>query len=360
MMRNQGYAAIGWWNRKSDPGIVLYRESAKPEIRRTGIRPMKSGSLLIAAAALLIGGGSVAQATVGFTTLNDPSDTGGYLIASGINNSGEVVGSYQDSGSVLHGFYLTGGSYTSVDVPSSASTVASGVNNAGLITGYYTDLTANAGVHGFTGPSGGSYTGFNNPNAASIGATYGSATNDSSTTVGYYNDNTTGAQHAFVGGTTVNYLSATSTQALGINDAGTVVGTYTDGTSGLQNGFIDVAGTLAQLDDPNGTYGTVATGIDSRGDVVGYYIDGGGVTDGFVDVLGVGFITVNDPNADGTSEVLGVNDNDQIVGMYVASDGNTYGFVAYDSDLPEPGTFVLFGLATLGIVTLHRRRILGI
>jgi hypothetical protein len=318
---------------------------------------MRSGLLLTTAAALLIGTASAARATVGFTTLDDSSDTGGSLVASGINNSGQIVGSYSN-GSTTVGFSLSGGSYSDVYVTGSAMTAATGVNNAGLITGYYQDSTLNAVYHGFTQTALGAQSSFDYAGSISTSATLGSATNDHNTTVGTFSDNS--GTHGFIGtSTTVDGPSAVFTQAFGINNAGTVVGDYATLTQ--TNAFVDSGGGPVQLVNPiDPSFSTVATGIDSRGDIVGYYTDGGNATHGFVDVLGSGtFIQIDAPTADGGTQILGVNDDDMIVGSYV-SQGVTYGFVAYDSDLPEPGTFALFGLATLGVIALRRRQVLGI
>jgi probable HAF family extracellular repeat protein len=68
--------------------------------------------------------------------------------ALGINNLGQVVGSYtdQDSGP-RHGFVYRDGMYTTFDVPGSTFTGADGINDFGQIVGYYTDAAGNQ--HGF-------------------------------------------------------------------------------------------------------------------------------------------------------------------------------------------------------------------
>ena len=328
---------------------VRYRDSQASKASH-----VRSALLLTVFAALSIGAAPAARATLSFTTLNDPADTGEYLVASGINDSGTIVGTYSN-GSTYVGFYLAGGNYSPVAVPESGSTVVTSVTNAGVMTGYYVDTTDNQGTHGFTGPLNGPYTPYNNANALSTGATYALATNGSGTTVGYYYDNNYN-QHAFVGSATVDFPTAFATQANDINSSGVAVGTYTIGST--QNAFVDNNGALTQFVNPlNASFSTVATGIDARGDIVGYYTDGSNVTHGFVYVVGSGtFLTIDDPNADTTTEVLGVNDNDMIVGMYMTSAG-TFGFEGYNSALPEPGTLAMFALATFGAGLLRRRRV---
>jgi len=46
-----------------------------------------------------------------------------------------------------HGFLLSNGSFTIIDVPGSTTTEAMGINNAGWIVGYYSDSSGTR--HGF-------------------------------------------------------------------------------------------------------------------------------------------------------------------------------------------------------------------
>jgi uncharacterized membrane protein len=63
-----------------------------------------------------------------FSTINPPGST--YSIANGINDSGQIVGLYTTGpspGEVEYGFLLSGGSYTTIDVPGSELTIALGI-----------------------------------------------------------------------------------------------------------------------------------------------------------------------------------------------------------------------------------------
>jgi probable HAF family extracellular repeat protein len=60
--------------------------------------------------------------------------------AEGINNSGQIVGSYDAGGQHYHGFLLNQGSYTTLDPPGSSPsffglTGAHGINDSGQIVG---------------------------------------------------------------------------------------------------------------------------------------------------------------------------------------------------------------------------------
>src|SRR6188472_4285839 len=55
--------------------------------------------------------------------------------ASGINDRGDIVGSYQDANFVFHGFLYDGRHYITINFPGASSTFASGINDRGDIVG---------------------------------------------------------------------------------------------------------------------------------------------------------------------------------------------------------------------------------
>src|SRR5207245_2976935 len=57
----------------------------------------------------------------------------------GIYDSVQLVGQYADAGGTTHGFLLSGGSYSTLDVPGSTLTRALGINASGEIVGDYLD-----------------------------------------------------------------------------------------------------------------------------------------------------------------------------------------------------------------------------
>jgi hypothetical protein len=66
----------------------------------------------------------------------------------GLNDQGEITGSYWDSNNVQHGFLRTpDGASVTVDPPGSAGTQPESINNSGAIVGYYLD--ASNVYHGF-------------------------------------------------------------------------------------------------------------------------------------------------------------------------------------------------------------------
>jgi uncharacterized membrane protein len=156
-----------------------------------------------------------------FTTINFPGAS--ETAALGINNSGQIVGSFNVFSALMtHGFLDTG-SFTTVDVPGvTGGTSASGINNRGQIVGTF------AGTGGFAQgflETGGSFSNIDFPGAQ---ATLPRGINDSGQIVGYFND--TSGIHGFLdtGGSfsTINVPGAFRTFALGINNSGQIVGIY--------------------------------------------------------------------------------------------------------------------------------------
>jgi VCBS repeat-containing protein len=233
--------------------------------------------------AFLLGGNLTITGT-NYTTIDDPAATNGN--AQGINDSGQIVGNYNDSGGDSHGFLLTGTTYQLLNDPQSASsTWADGINDAGEVVGSYLDASGLS--HGFL--YGGGYTPINDPQGT--------------------------------GGTSAN----------GINAAGEIVGNYVD-SLGASHGFTYSNGTYTTLDDPLGVGGTFANGVNDAGEVVGSYLDGNGISHGFL-YSGGTYTTLDDPlGADGTT-ADGINDVGAIVGSYDYNNAGVsvgdQGFLAY-------------------------------
>jgi probable HAF family extracellular repeat protein len=69
-----------------------------------------------------------------YTTLRDPLAVGPTTSAYGINDAGQVVGTYFDATSG-HGFIYSNGTYATFDFPGAFDTVLNGINDAGQIAG---------------------------------------------------------------------------------------------------------------------------------------------------------------------------------------------------------------------------------
>ena len=219
----------------------------------------------------------------------------------GVNPSGgKYVGWWQDTSGNEHGFYLSGGKYTSFDYPGAVSTEAIDINDAGTIVGLYSDGTD---YHGYKLQSG-KFTNIDPPGA-----------------VGSFAET--------------------------INSSGQVVGMYslTSGqlSSGVQ-GYLLTSGSYATINYP-GAAQTSAIGLNSSGQIVGWYLDSSGVYHAFAD-LGGTFSTVDYPGAV-QSQGLEINDQEQILAVWYGPAPDFYDEHGYIAN-PIPGTSVRDGNGARG------------
>jgi probable HAF family extracellular repeat protein len=263
-----------------------------------------------------------------FNTFNVPSAFTGETQAWGVNDTGQIVGYYNDN-TGIHGFLESGGTYTALNDPMAMSaTWAIGINNVGQVVGHFT----NAGFHGFL-YNGGTYTTLDDPSGNN--GTFAWGVNASGQIVGFYTNNVTG-NHGFLysGGiyTALDDPLAPfgTTHAYGINASGQIVEYYADG--GGQHGFLrNPNGTYTTLNDPLATNSTIAYGINDAGQIVGTYNTSDG-THAFLYSGGV-FTTMDDPAANSHTFAYGINNNSQIVGTLSDGTGN-HGFL--ETTVPNP------------------------
>src|SRR6266436_4135944 len=179
------------------------------------------------------------------TTFDYPG-TGNSTLPQKINERGDIVGEFIDSNGVtsgfvrssdgnLHGFFLSGGTFTEYDVPGAVFTAVLGINNPADFAGTFIDGS--------------------------------------------------GIQQAFVsaGGTLTLFSvpGAVATLAYDINDSKRlVVGYFIDGSGILHGYYRDSDGTLHFPIDPSGSVATILFGDNNRNWVVGRYADASGVTHG--------------------------------------------------------------------------------
>lgn len=256
------------------------------------------------------------------------TDTG----ASGINNLGEIVGSYVSGSSSSFGFLYVGGSFTSI----SALTFVSGINDRGQIVG---DSCASGICNGYL-DNGGTLTPISVPGA---GSTFVSGINNAGEIVGFSCGNPCKGLSGFSYDagvyTPINFPGAINTAPLGISNSGQIVGDlFLGGLGGPA--FVYNQGVFTTFNLP-GAIETEFTGINVSGQIVGnaFYSSG---AQAFEDNGGT-FTTINVPTGSQTTTTVGgINDSGQIVGSFVVT--------------PEPCTLSLLcaGLLSLGI--LARRR----
>jgi uncharacterized membrane protein len=232
----------------------------------------------------------------GYTDINDPLATisgpggpvrGTYL--SGINNNGQVIGSYCTGPSTCHqrGFVYSDGIYTEIDDPLASdplgSTTLTGINDSGAIVGTFENgvLTTIPGSEQFTYgvPQGflyqdGIFTTISVPGEAftalqgitNAGLIYGVYCND----VVSCNDPT---EFSYRNGTysnlSIHFPGAAYTDVQDINSSGDASGRYcTVGGSNCPRGFTYIGGVYTQLAYPSGLQIQTAF-INDLGDVAG-------------------------------------------------------------------------------------------
>jgi hypothetical protein len=193
----------------------------------------------------------------------EPNDTVGFTEGRGINNSGTVCGNYLTSDGNVHGFFLSGGTFTEYDVPGAPSTNLLGINDAGDFTGDFSD--SNGIFHAFISV-GGTITSFSVPGANPTAAF--ELNNSKQLVVGYYVEgiiqhgwfrDANGALHF-----PIDLSGSTGTVLFGVNDRNWVVGRYAD-SSGVSHGLFFVPpNNFFTFDYPGSTF-TSLNGINAEG-----------------------------------------------------------------------------------------------
>ncbi len=297
-----------------------------------------------------MGRGTVQASERQFTTLDAPqggTGPGQGTATSGINQHGDIVGSYVDSKGVSHGFLLHQGRYTKVDYPRSQRTQVFGINAQEDIVGNYSDAT---GTYGFLRHQG-RYSTLHDPKAGAKGNTFANGINAQGDIAGQWFDSK-GVSHGFLlhqgRYTTLDHAKAGTTSAWmgtypnGINAQGDIVGSYVDST-GARHGFLRRQGRYTTLDAPQaaspsgtGGVGTVAAGINEQGDITGTYLDSNLVWHGFLLHQGQYTIldhpkaaTVPGPGEESPSGTMAwsINTQGDIVGTYGDSKSVSHGFL---------------------------------
>jgi probable HAF family extracellular repeat protein len=249
-----------------------------------------------------------------------------YTDATGVNNSGQVVGTYYLADGIRHGYVFDGNTYTSTDFPGALHTFLFGIDLSGRTVGSYS-LASGAGPwHSFIA-AGGNFTSYDFPNQESDGRSI----NGAGRIVGIYNSGTgtpdTGYLKVDDSYESISAPGAQYTYALGINDAGRISGSYV-GADGVLRGFVNVGASFGVINFPGATQ-TFVGGINNLDTIVGWSQNGVNPPHGFVvsgtrlrafDVALPG-VVVNYPQA--------VNDGGQVVGNYSSPDcPNGCGFLA--------------------------------
>jgi hypothetical protein len=248
--------------------------------------------------------------------------------ATGINDSGDLVGYYYAENGAIAGYIDIGGVFTTISDPNAngqpGSTFAEGVNDKGEVVGYYNDAIAFPDQYKGFAEIGGVYTMISDPNGVSGTEAYG--VNNYGTIVGTYT-NSSGNTYGFkdVKGkyTTISVAGASNTWVYGINDKGEMVGAY-ENSAGDTLGFLDDNGKITTIGAKlagDGVTDVQATGINDKGEIVGYCVSDVG-DQGFVDIAGK-ITMIDDPHGNGGSQLFGVNSAGEAVGSYTQFNSNS-------------------------------------
>jgi len=148
-----------------------------------------------------------------------------FTLAAAVNDSGVVVGTFQNAASVTRGFIYQAGTYSAFDVPGGTNVFPNAINAGGVIGGGWSD--AQYRVHGFIDTAG-----------------------------------------SFV---VLDYPGGNTTVVAALDAAGDAFGNYLDSTSAA-HAFLYRNGSFVSADYPHAT-GTTITAANEGGSYVGYWVD---------------------------------------------------------------------------------------
>lgn len=256
-----------------------------------------------------------------FTTVAVPAAK--RTVASGINDAGQIVGSYDDTAGT-HGFVLRDDKLATIDFPGAVFTVALGIGARGEIVGAYrVPGEAAVNFHGFLRTEDGRFERVDHPPHKN---TIAQRILPDGTILGCRHDDDFGAS---MKGVVLNTHNHSETDAFASMHNGAtpdlrrIVGLYNYAPADRSAGYVIDDGEFKPLVVP-GSVATSAWDVNPAGEVVGSYRDSIGVH-GFI-LTADGFVSLNVPKA-AMTRALGINTSGAVVGSFDAG-GRTYGFLA--------------------------------
>jgi len=180
---------------------------------------------------------SFAYANGDFSSVAFPNAV--YTEANGINDNGWIVGQFEDTAGVFHGFYWDTKKYHQVDIPSSSWTTVWAINNSNVMTAYDLNTSTGYPIDGYT-YNGTTWTKMDPPNSSGGVAIHGINNNgDLDFTIFDSSDNRHGVLYQAKTQTYTQFDATkngvNSTRADGLNDKDVQVGRYSPASGSPAN-----------------------------------------------------------------------------------------------------------------------------
>jgi len=254
--------------------------------------------------------------TTGYT-ITDLGTLGGDILssASGVNNSGQVVGYSYTNSEYPNAFFYSGGTMNEI-----LSGDAKGINDSGQVVGF---------IAGFSNSYAFLYSGGITTNLGTLpggGGSIAIGINNSGQIVGF--SQTYGSDRAFLysGGTMIDigtFSGGGGSSASAINDNGQIVGYAITSSSSMQ-AFLYSGGTMIDIGTPFGATWSEASDINNNGDVVGNFMpgSGSGYNHAFLYRNGT-MIDLGTPPGGTWSQANSINNYGQVVGSFMTTNDNS-------------------------------------
>ncbi|MDB5967893.1 MAG: hypothetical protein JWQ90_343 [Hydrocarboniphaga sp.] len=204
-----------------------------------------------------------------------------------INDAGHVVTNVTHRNMTEVASLVKGSKKITLAVPGAVTTYAYALDDSDRVAGAYNHDPNELGIlttSGYLWDASTGYTGFDAPGAAGLTVAWG--LNSAQDTVGVYAD-ADYVYHGFVRHgdgsiVTLDYPGSPYTQLMGINDGGDIVGFYQDPVDYSMKGFLYRAGEFQLITPPDAVYGSYPYRVTADGRIVGWYINGDGLVRSFL------------------------------------------------------------------------------